>query len=125
MIDKYSATPLLLNLLSTIYTGKIRYLVFSYFITLYSDLLLIIICTAQCRHSEAEGTLKEALDKDPNNADTLINLFINSHFTGKPQEVSYRFLSQLKGAHPSHCFLQEYYKKDGEFDTVSLKFSKN
>ncbi|ODM86740.1 Coatomer subunit epsilon [Orchesella cincta] len=78
---------------------------------------------AQGKHSEAETALQESLDKDPNNADTLINMFYNSSFVGKSPEVSNRFFSQLKDANPNHPFVQDYYKKEAEFDRVSKMFS--
>ena len=41
----------------------------------------------QGKYEEAEGALQEALEKDPNNPDTLINLMVLAHHTAKPQEV--------------------------------------
>ncbi|CAL8088404.1 unnamed protein product [Orchesella dallaii] len=98
MIDKYGSTPLLLNVLACCHI-------------------------AQGKHSEAETALQESLDKDPNNADTLINLFYNSSFVGKSPEVSNRFFSQLKDANPNHPFVQDYYKKEAEFDRVAKMFT--
>jgi tetratricopeptide (TPR) repeat protein len=98
MIDRTSSTPLLLNMLAACYI-------------------------AQGKYTEADEVLQEALDKDPNNADTLINLFMNSHFIGKTPEVANRFLSQLKDAHPSHQFVLDYYRKEEEFERVSKIFS--
>jgi len=99
LIDKYGSTPLLYNLLAAVYL-------------------------AQGKFSEADGVLQDALDKDPNNADTLINLFLNSHFTGKTPEVSSRFLSQLKDAHPNHGFVKDFYMKETEFQRVVTQMSK-
>lgn len=45
------------------------------------------VYSAQGKYAEAESSLQESLDKDPNSADALINLFMNSHFVGKPPEV--------------------------------------
>jgi len=99
MIDKYGSTPLLLNMLATCYI-------------------------AQGKYSDADTVLQESLDKDPNNADTLINLFMNSHFIGKTPEVANRFLSQLRDAHPNHQFVLDYYKKEEEFERVAKIFSR-
>jgi coatomer protein complex subunit epsilon len=63
LIDKYGSTPLLFNLLAAIYL-------------------------AQGKYTAADGVLQDALNLDPNNADTLINLFTNSHFIGKAPEIS-------------------------------------
>jgi len=94
MVDKYGSTPVLLNLLASCYI-------------------------AQGKNTEAETVLQDALDKDPNNASTLINLFMNSHFVGKSPEVSSRYLSQLKDAHPNHEFVQNYHKKEADFDRAT------
>jgi len=100
MIDKYGSTPVLLNILASCYI-------------------------VQGKNTEAEGVLQEALDKDPNNAATLINLFMNSNFVGKTPEVASRYLSQLKDAHPNHEFVQNYYKKEAEFDRVAKLFTRS
>lgn len=78
---------------------------------------------AQGKHAEAEQVLQESLDKDPNNADTLINLFYNSSFAGKTPEVGNRYFSQLKDANPNHPFVKDYYKKEAEFDRVAKMFA--
>jgi len=98
MVDKYGSTPTLLNMLSACYI-------------------------AQGKYTEAEGALQDSLEKDPNNAATLINLFMNSHFTGKSVETANRYLSQLKDAHPHHEFVQDYYKKEVEFDRVTKLYT--
>jgi len=49
---------------------------------------------AQAKYDEAEAALMEAIDKDPRNADTLINLIVFSQHTGKPQEV--RSISKIR-----------------------------
>jgi tetratricopeptide (TPR) repeat protein len=41
----------------------------------------------QGRYDEAEEALLAALDKDPNNAETLINLVAVATYTGKAPEV--------------------------------------
>ena len=42
----------------------------------------------QGRYDEAEEALLSALDKDPNNPETLINLVAVATYTGKAPEVS-------------------------------------
>lgn len=63
LIDKHGATPLLLNGQVASYIGQEKF-------------------------DEAEAALQEAVEKDPNNVDTLINLIVLSQQTGKPTEVS-------------------------------------
>ena len=54
----------------------------------------VIFSLAQAKYDEAEAALMEAIDKDPRNADTLINLIVFSQHTGKPQEV--RSISKIR-----------------------------
>ena len=42
---------------------------------------------AQGKYSEAEAALNEAMEKDPNNADTLVNMIVLSQHQGKAPEV--------------------------------------
>ena len=45
----------------------------------------------QEKFDEAEAALQEAVEKDPNNVDTLINLIVLAQQTGKSTEVMYDF----------------------------------
>ena len=81
MIDKLGGTALLLN-------GQ------------------AVTFIAQGKYPEAETALGEALEKDPNNPETLVNLVVLAQHQGKSQEQSTRLLSQLKDLEPGHPFLQ-------------------
>jgi len=98
LIDKFGSSPLLLNQQAVSFIG-------------------------QGKMEEALGALQDALEKDPNYADTLINMVVLSQSTGKAPEVSNRHLSQLRDAHPEHPFLKAYSAKEREFDKVARAYA--
>merc|ERR1712055_1137987 len=91
MIDKLGGTALLLN-------GQ------------------AVTFIAQGKYAEAETALQEAIDKDPNNPETLVNMIVMSQHTGKQPEVSNRYLSQLKDLDPHHSFVIKLGQKEADFD---------
>ncbi|CAG0886884.1 unnamed protein product [Darwinula stevensoni] len=98
LMDKHGSTPTLLNCQATSF-----------------------LC--QGKLEEAEAALSEALEKDPNDPDTLINMIVLSQSMGKPPEVSSRYLSQLKDSHSSHPRVKTILAKEREFEDI-LKFYK-
>jgi coatomer subunit epsilon len=90
LAEKYQASPMLLNGQATALMGMSRW-------------------------QDAEVLLQEAMDKDPNNADTLVNMIVVSSHVDKPAEVGNRYMSQLKDSHRSHPFVVDYLAKEAEF----------
>ncbi|XP_023015291.2 coatomer subunit epsilon [Leptinotarsa decemlineata] len=98
LIDKYGSTPLLLNGQAVTFIGQAKY-------------------------EEAEAALQEALDKDANYPDTLVNMIVLQRHMGKTPEMANRFLSQLKDANPDHAFIKDLKQKETDFSRICQQYS--
>jgi len=98
MIDKLGATALLLN-------GQAATFL------------------AQGKYAEAETALGEAIEKDPNNPETLVNMIVLAHHQGKQPEVCSRYLSQLQDLQPDHSFLVKINQKEADFDRMVKQYA--
>lgn len=76
----------------------------------------------QGKFEEAESILQDAMEKDSNNPDTLVNMIVIAKNTNKP-EVASRFLSQIKDSNVDHQFVKDYTAKETEFDRLVKQYS--
>lgn len=67
---------------------------------------------------EAETLLTAALQKSPNDPDTLANLIVTGQHMGREMEVTNRYLNQLKKISPQHQLIQALSVFDGAYDRV-------
>ncbi|KAH8334250.1 coatomer subunit epsilon [Drosophila kikkawai] len=95
--EKFKPTPALLNGQAVVHLGLERY-------------------------EEADAVLRESLLKKHNDYDTLINLMVLAHLTGKPAESVTRNLEQLRQFYPKSDFITDLDKKSAEFDRLCLQY---
>nr|CAG4641896.1 EOG090X0A8E [Eurycercus lamellatus] len=77
----------------------------------------------QGKFDEADSVLQEALEKDSNNTDTLVNLMVLSQLSGKAPEVFNRYLSQLTDSAPDHLFVKEFQAKERDFNSLIKQYA--
>ncbi|KAJ2750705.1 hypothetical protein GGH94_001959 [Coemansia aciculifera] len=76
------------------------------------------------QHEEAQAHLQSALEKDPNDPDTLANLVVCASLTAQSPEVRARYLSQLAHVAPSHPFLRDLELASSRFDSALAAVAK-
>lgn len=96
--EKHKPTPLLLNGQAVVHLGLGRY-------------------------EEAESVLRESLTKKHNDYDTLMNMMVLAHLTGKSQESIQRYWEQIRQFYPKSEFVKDFDKKSTEFDNLCLQYS--
>ncbi|XP_052752276.1 coatomer subunit epsilon [Galleria mellonella] len=71
---------------------------------------------------EAEQMLTEAMARVPQQPDLLLGLAVTATHSGKPPEVSSRYMAQLLDSHPEHPFTKEYNAKSNEFKRLTAQY---
>ncbi|KPJ14457.1 Coatomer subunit epsilon [Papilio machaon] len=71
---------------------------------------------------EAEQMLREAQARAPHQPELLLGLALTAAHSGKPAEVSSRYLAQLLDSHPDHPFSKEYTAKTNEFKRLTAQY---
>jgi len=94
----------------------------------YTSTLTLLNGQAACymrmgKFEDAEGVLQEALNKDSNNPETLINMAVLAQHLGKSAEVSNRYVSQMRAGHDTHGFTQEYQSKLNDFKRIAESYA--
>ncbi|KAI7855008.1 coatomer epsilon subunit-domain-containing protein [Circinella umbellata] len=75
------------------------------------------------RYPEAESVLMEALNKNNDDPETLVNMIVCANLTSKPSDVVNRYVSQLREVAPQHPYLQELDLKSSLFDRAATRFA--
>lgn len=82
-----------------------------------------VCCLGTGKYEEAERLLREALDKDPNNYDSLVNFVTLSQLTNKGgASTSQRYIAQIEELYPKSSFVEEFNGKKIEFERLTHQY---
>jgi coatomer protein complex subunit epsilon len=102
LVEKWNPTPLLLNGIAATHLHKLDK-------------------PDEAKH--AEKALLQALEKNPNDTETLVNLVCCSQHLGKSKDIVNRYISQIKGRAPNHPWVREIELLEGSFDRHAGRFA--
>lgn len=74
------------------------------------------------KYEDAELVLQDCLERNPNDYDTLANLITLTQYTEKSNDLLNRHLTSLKESHENSPLIQEYLKKEAEFERLSQNY---
>lgn len=103
------------------------YYVFQDFADKFSSSIQLLNSQAVCniglgKYSDAVDVLRDCLERNSNDYDTLVNLVAVTQHTEKNSEGQQRYLSTLKDSHPQSPLVQDLVKKETEFDRLCLQY---
>ncbi|CAO4371640.1 unnamed protein product [Caenorhabditis nigoni] len=71
-------------------------------------------------YAAAEELLESSLERDNKDADVLINSLVAAQLNEKDDEITERYLSQLKHEHANHPWVVDFTRKEEEFDSIAF-----
>uniref|UniRef100_A0A0N4Z8V9 Coatomer subunit epsilon n=1 Tax=Parastrongyloides trichosuri TaxID=131310 RepID=A0A0N4Z8V9_PARTI len=92
----------------------------------YGGTVSLLVSQASCliqqeKYEDAEKLLLEAQQKDSDNAEVCINLFVVNSYLGKSAESQMRLINQLKQFHPDHPWTVGYHQKEELFEKLTAE----
>jgi len=84
---------------------------------------LMGVCSLHLKQfSEAEKYFQQALEKNPSDVDTMINLIACHQHQGKTETVG-REINQLRAIAPKHPWLRQLTKVEDDFEKIAKQFA--
>ncbi|CAO3581404.1 unnamed protein product [Absidia cylindrospora] len=78
---------------------------------------------AMGRYPEAESLLLEALNKNSDDPETLVNMIVCSNLLAKAPDATNRYINQLREVAPQHPFIVDLDLKSSLFDRSAARFN--
>lgn len=103
------------------------YYIFQDFVDKFSPSIQLLNSQAVCnigqhKFEEADGLLRECLERNSTNYDTLVNLITASQHLEKGDNAT-RNLTTLRDSYPESPLVSEYLKKEAEFDRFCSQYA--